>query len=269
MESSALDSSAIPATETLSATARRRLLSIRGEPLFVADWDGILMIHFAVDAGRLQRDVPFELDLWKGQAYMSLVAFTLRGLKPRFGGRVGELLLRPIATHHFLNVRTYVNQGDETGIHFLAEWLSNRLAVRLGPSTFSLPYRYGRIEYHHGRNARGELNLDGRVTDVRNGATLVYRARSQTEASCELEPCVTGSIDEWLMERYTAFNCLTGRRRFFRVWHEPWLQRRVEVQLLEDSLLRLNWPWFCEALMVGANFSPSAGEVWLGRPHRC
>ena len=39
---------------------------------------------------------------------------------------------RPIATHDFLNVRTYVRCGSETGIHFLAEWLSSWLAAKLG-----------------------------------------------------------------------------------------------------------------------------------------
>ena len=31
----------------------------------------------------------------------------------------------------------------------LANWLSNRLAVGLGPPTFSLPYRFARIDFRH------------------------------------------------------------------------------------------------------------------------
>src|SRR6266404_7917790 len=96
---------------TASEAARRRLLSVPGEPMFIADWDRSLMIHYEVDGVALQRKVPFELDLWNGRAFVSLVVFTLCGMCPRLGGRVTALLLKPIATHEFLNVRTYVRQG--------------------------------------------------------------------------------------------------------------------------------------------------------------
>src|ERR1043166_5129237 len=104
-----------------------------GEPLFVADWDRVLMIHFAVDAKRLQHDVPFELDLRDGLAFVWLVAFTMRGMRPGLGGCLPSWMFRPIATHDLLNGRTYVRTGGEAGIHFLAEWVSSRLALALGP----------------------------------------------------------------------------------------------------------------------------------------
>jgi len=65
---------------TPSAEARVRLLSARGEPLFLADWLRVMMMHFEVDPRALQRDVPFPLDLWNGRAFVSLVAFTFQRL---------------------------------------------------------------------------------------------------------------------------------------------------------------------------------------------
>ncbi|HEX8490696.1 MAG TPA: DUF2071 domain-containing protein, partial [Chthoniobacterales bacterium] len=118
-------------SETLSAAARRRMLQTPGEPLFYANWDHAVMIHYETDPDALQSCVPFELDLRNGRAFVSLVAFTLRRMRPRLGGRIGEWLLKPIATHEFLNVRTYVRANDEPGIFFLVEWLSNRLSVPL------------------------------------------------------------------------------------------------------------------------------------------
>ena len=38
--------------------ARQRLLSVPGEPLFIADWEGVLMIHYEVDSSALQQVVP-------------------------------------------------------------------------------------------------------------------------------------------------------------------------------------------------------------------
>jgi uncharacterized protein YqjF (DUF2071 family) len=244
--------------------ARSRLLSRRGEPLLIADWDRALMLHFEVDAERLQQVVPFELDLWEGtRAFVSVVAFAMRGMRLRAGGRLGAWLLKPLATHEFLNVRTYVRHGEERGIHFLAEWLPNPLAVLFGPITFGLPYRLGRLDYHH-RHESGEIG--GNVKDTRSGALLQYTARLDEVA--RFAPCPAGSLDEWLMERYTAFNAAQGRHRFFRVWHEPWPQVRAESCLEDGSLLTESWPFFRDAKLIGANYSPGVREVWMGRPHR-
>ena len=248
----------------LSDEGKAQLLSVPGEPLFLAAWEHVLMIHLEVDAERLQRDVPFRLDLWNGRAFVSVVAFTMRGMRPRRGGKLTALLLRPIATHEFLNVRTYVRHGDECGIHFLAEWLPNRLAVGLGPVTFGLPYHYGKMVYEHDwQNGC----IQGRVADAGNRAGLAYHGELIRPVS--FHPCAAGSLDEWLMERYTAFNSAGGRKRFFRVWHPSWRQCAAAVRLDETTLLTNRWSWFEQAQLVGANFSPGFDEVWMGWPRRC
>src|SRR4051794_27138473 len=95
-------------------------------PLFLADWTDALFIHFAVEPSALQPHVPFPLDLFHGKAYVSLVAFTRRPLRPRLGGRLAARLAAPLATHEFLNARTYVRHPGGRGIYFLAEWIPNR-----------------------------------------------------------------------------------------------------------------------------------------------
>src|SRR4051812_12589063 len=185
---------------SVSEAARARLLSVPGEPLFIADWNRVLMIHYEVDPVRLQTEVPFELDLSEGRAFVTLVAFTLRDLRLRFGGWLSSWLTKPIATHEFLNVRTYVRYGTETGIYFLREWLSNRLSVAFGPSLFGLPYLHGRIQYQHELGTRA---MSGSVLDSTGKGAFSYRAILGSEArfSC----CEAGTLTEWLMERYSAF----------------------------------------------------------------
>ena len=123
----------------------------RVRPLFLADWDRALFLHFEVDIEELRRRVPFELDLFEDRsAIVTLVAFTMRGMRMWRGGRWTRWMTSPIATHSFLNLRTYVRGRDrEPGIYFMREWLNSRLAVLLGPITFGLPYRLGSIDYHH------------------------------------------------------------------------------------------------------------------------
>lgn len=245
---------------SLSEAAQRRMLRTPGEPLFYASWDHAVMIHYEADPAALQSCVPFELDLRDGRAFVSLVAFTLRRMRPRRGGRIAEWLLKPIATHEFLNVRTYVRANDEPGIFFLVEWLSNRLSVPLGPPVFGLPYRYGRIEYDHHRPLEG---ITGRV-DAK-GRSLSY---SGTPATAEVARCEPGSLTEFLMERYTAFTQPSfGRRRLFRVWHEPWPQLPVDLEVVASDLIDVTGKWWKTAEYVGANYSPGV-DVWMGRPHR-
>jgi uncharacterized protein YqjF (DUF2071 family) len=257
-----LESTIVGESRELSAAAQRRMRSAWGEPMFYADWLRAVFIHFEVDASALQRAVPLELDLYEGRAYVSLVAFTMRGMRPCLGGRLGALLFKPIATHEFLNVRAYVKHNGEAGIHFLAEWLANPLSVKLGPPLFGLPYRRGRFDYQH-RHEDG--SLAGLVSEPDGSARLEYHAEIDTETS--FRPCDADSRDEYLMERYTAFTKCFSWRRYFRIWHPPWPQVRVEIEVPEMSLLTNVWPWFADATMIGANYSPGVNDVWMGRPH--
>jgi uncharacterized protein YqjF (DUF2071 family) len=244
---------------TLSEAARHRMLAVRGEPMFYARWDRAVFIHYAADPEVLQRDVPFELDLRDGQAFVSIVAFTLSRMRPRIGGILGEWLFRPIATHEFLNVRTYVQHRGEPGIYFLAEWLSNPLSVRLGPRTFGLPYKFGHLSYDH---ARSSSALHASV-DAREGR-LVYRGEV---SKAEFAPSDADSLTEFMLERYTAFTRHGKRARFFRVWHYPWDQAPADIEVSDGTLMGATGRWWKTAECVGANYSPGA-EVWMGRPHR-
>jgi uncharacterized protein YqjF (DUF2071 family) len=244
-----------------SASARQRLLAAFGEPFFYSDWLRAVFIHYEIDPARLQPFVPFPLDLRDGKAYVSLVAFTMQDLRPRWGGRLTALAFAPIATRELLNVRTYVRHGNETGIYFLAEWIPNRLSAWLGPRTFGLPYRHGRLNYAH---LQEQGTLDGQVTAA--AGTLSYHARLARTAA--REPAPPGSLSEFLIERYTAFTSRGTQRRFFRVWHPPWLQTAIPVQVHDDSLLRSSFPWFSSARLVAAHYTPGVEQVWMGRPNR-
>jgi uncharacterized protein len=246
----------------LSDEGRARLLSVRGEPLFFAAWERALFIHYEIDAEILQRELPFELDLRDGKAFVSLVAFTMRNMRPRIGGKLGALLFKPIATHSFLNLRTYVKCNGEPGICFIAEWLSSWLSARLGPPIYGLPYRFAKIDYRH---AHEENKLLGRVESPRGGQ-FIYKAKL---SDVSFAACENNSLDEFLLERYTAFNWRNKTRRFFRVWHPPWPQMRVSVSISDYLLLIKNFPWFRSAKLVSANFSPGFNKVWMGRAHFC
>lgn len=250
-------------TVCLSEAAKERLLSVKWEPLLLADWERVLMLHYAVEPEVLQPYVPFTLDTRDGLAYVSLVAFTMRGMRFRRGGKIGAWLLKPISTHEFLNVRTYVRHEGERGIHFLTEWLPNKLSVALGRPAFGLPYRLGRMDYQHDHE-QGEIH--GVVESVGSVAgTLAYNG----EVKGAFNPSPVASLTEFLLERYTAFTCWGSFKRLFRVWHEPWQQCTAEIHVAENSLSHLTGKWANHARYIGANYSPGATGVWMSRPVLC
>jgi uncharacterized protein len=238
--------------KTLSELARETMLRERGEPWFLSAWKGVLMMHYAVKPEYLQKFVPFELDTINGMAYVTLVGFTLERLRPRLGL---EWAFKPIATHDFLNVRTYVKHKGESGIYFLAEWLPNRLSVCMGRPIFGLPYRLGKTDYAH----ENREELSGSVND---GAEVKWHGKG----TGELAPAAPGSLTEWLMERYTAFTSWLGIKRRFRVWHTPWQQCEVDVRVTNTDLLGKTGDWIHHAHYAGAQWSPGFDEVWMGAP---
>ena len=233
-------------------------------PLFYADWDDVLMIHLEVDPVALQKHVPFPLDLWEGKAYVGLVAFTMRGMRLAYGGRWTAFLTAPLATHPFLNVRTYVEVDGEKGIHFLAEWLPNRLSVWLGPSTYGLPYRRGRLAYrHHPEGGAGQ----GRVEDHRSGDCLIYQT-DPDPAPILLAPAAPGGAVHFLWERYRAFHRRGRHLRCFAVEHQPWAMSPLPISLEETNLLVRRWPLFAEARVAFSHHSPGLRKVTMGVPSR-
>ena len=246
-----------------SGRARRRMLRRGERAMFLADWVDVLFVHFAVDPVLLQPHVPFELDLFRGRAYVSLVAFTQRRLRPRVGGRLAALLSRPLAEHVFLNVRTYVRHGREKGIYFLAEWIPNRLACLVGPPMYGLPYRLARSIYA----CRAGATERGRFTGVvvAPAGRLAWSAEFRGTAGAR--PARRG-LELFLLECYTAFTRRGDIPLRFHVWHEPWRRVRAYVALTDTSLLRAAFPWMPGDAEFLAHFSPGVRDVWIGPPRR-
>jgi len=245
----------IPISE--SDAAKARLLSVRGDPFLFADWENVLFLHFAI-APELLRPLirpPLELDLYEGQAHLSVVAVTMRRFQP------ARLLpfawpLRLISRQQFLNVRTYVHHRDEPGALFLWGWLSKLFPPTL--PTFGLPCAFAAIDYHHDLES-GQLR--GKVQAGTD--RLSYHATMAPQST--FEPCSPRSLSEFTMERYTGFFYHGRRTKIFRAWHPPWLETDVDVSLNEISLIANKFPWFKEAKLVGGNFAPGFKRVSLGR----
>jgi uncharacterized protein len=244
--------------ETLLACVGETQMSRLEHPLFHCSWERAVFLHYRVAPQFLQKQIPFDLDLHDGHAYVSLVAFTLRDMRlthPRL-----KFMTQPLHTHAFLNVRTYVRVGDMRGIYFLAEWLNNRFATILGPILYGLPYRFATLTYsHNAPHVAGQV-LGGGIAALRYSASL---PKSPTYA-----PANPGTFDHFLLERYIAFTKHGPFRRRFQVAHHPWPHTAIEAQVESATLLHQTGPWFARAQFVSANFSPGLQDVQMGWPER-
>lgn len=232
-----------------------------GTSFFIAEWRDAVFLHYAVPPEALQPFVPYPLDLHEGMAYVSLVAFTMKHLRPRRGGWLTALPFKPIATHEFLNVRTYVRHRGEPGIFFLAEWLPNLLSVLMGPTVFGLPYRWGRLSYQHDPTQ----GLNSRVEDLASDAVLHFTADAIPEA--QLAASEPDTLTAFLLERYTAFTALGSLKRLFRVQHPPWQMTPLNVRVQEDSLLARTGDWHKAARFIGAHYAPGFADIGMSRPY--
>ncbi|MGE9295894.1 MAG: DUF2071 domain-containing protein [Puniceicoccales bacterium] len=230
-------------------------LANAGGPFIRAAWRDALMLHFLVPAEELQAVTPFPLDLYAGWGAVTLVAFRMEDLQFVRWPYLPTWATAP-AEHTFLNVRTYVREGGETGIHFLREYVPKLLARLVGPLTYGLPYRYATIDYQHdakNRRFRGEI---GRRIGIGFDA----------EYALEPAPTLPGTFDEFVLERYTAFNRWQGKNVLFRVAHPRWLMRRARLREFHDEALRGLFPFWEEARFVGGHFTPGFDAVQMGAP---
>lgn len=258
MNSIAPEDSHVPKRDTANSAAREAMEGRRFENLLLADWKSFAFLHFEVDPHLLQPEIPFALDLFEGRCFVSLVAFRMENMRFQRGGPATSWLTAPIANHHFLNLRTYVTHRGESGIFFVREWLDNRAAVSIGPWAFGLPYQFAAIDYDHSR--------PGKTGQVAN-AKGTFQYSGDTDPIEQDRGC-GNPLDRFLLERYTAF-CAERIPRFFRVWHEPWLIRKIrDVRIQHATLLELAFPrWWPRALFTCGHFSEGVETVRMGRPH--
>jgi uncharacterized protein len=232
---------------------RRQLMTFR------ADWLRPAFVHFRLDAATLQPSVPFELDTFDGDAIVSLVAFTQSRLRPVVGGRLTELLSTPLATHEFLNLRSYVRHGNDRGIYFLAEWIPNRLAQLVGPAMYGLPYRLGRLNY----DWNDSVNEMSATVRAREGGV---QFEGRWSGAAALDVAREGSIEHFLVERYSAFTTRGTTKMRFDVDHVPWPIASMDVTIQDLSLVRSALPQLRAADLIGAHHSPGVHDVLISAP---
>jgi uncharacterized protein YqjF (DUF2071 family) len=182
-------------------------------------WRQTFYVHWVVPADTLRERIPraVVLDLWRGQAVVSLVAVAVEGPAPR------ALLQTPMAhlfRHCQLNLRTYVDGPAGPGMTLLQTRV-DRLAYAIGARLAGMPYQLDRHLRYEVRSSSLALQARGLAVEG-----LIADAAPQT-----MRP---GSIEYFADERYRAYAQLpVGRTLCMQIAHPPWRARPV---VLESAL---------------------------------
>ena len=123
-------------------------------PVMFQTWSRLAFLHWALDPEVVRPEVPvnLHLDLHEGRAWVGVVPFAMRKIRPR-----GLRAVPGISNFLELNLRTYVHDDEgRPGVWFFSLDASQPLAVWVARSRFRLPYHHARM--HETRDEAGWID---------------------------------------------------------------------------------------------------------------
>ncbi|MFN8448733.1 MAG: DUF2071 domain-containing protein [Anaerolineae bacterium] len=211
------------ASQILAETAHRPWSPPKRPWVMGQSWYQLLFAHWRVapEAVAPLLPAPLELDTFDGSAWIGVVPFVMRNVHPR--------ALYSLSPFPELNVRTYVRYAGKPGVWFLSLDAANRLVVGGARRAFHLPYVHAQMDcFTEGGWFQYRSQRDGsnaRFEGCYRPVSPVFRAES-------------GSLDEWLTERYCLYS-VDPRGRLFRceVHHRPWELQHAEAQITVNTMV--------------------------------
>jgi uncharacterized protein YqjF (DUF2071 family) len=191
-------------------------------------WCDLLFAHWPVPVERVRAHVPpeLELDLFDGEAWISVTPFEVRGTRPR-----GALPPPVLSRFPELNVRTYVTVAERPGIWFFSLDAASALAVAAARTLYRLPYFRARMRIDGG--PREGFAYDSARADPR-GAPAAFGARYRPLGGHRHPP--PGSVEAWLVERYRLYTVDDGQVYAADIHHRPWTVQDADADIAENTM---------------------------------
>ncbi|MGE5395411.1 MAG: YqjF family protein [Candidatus Saccharibacteria bacterium] len=178
---------------------------------YYQEWHEVLFVHWRVPLAPLRELIPREMDidLFEGQAWVSLVAFDLRKLRPHFIPP-----FPPMSNFVEINMRTYVIRNGKPGIYFFSLEAQKAVSAWMGRLGIGLPYMKSII-----------CHEDGYFKSVnkKHGFNLWVRYELGEEIKNK------SALDKWLTERYCLFWERHGKIMGNDIHHFEWPLQKVEI----------------------------------------
>ena len=204
-----------------------------GNAVMCQQWSDLLFLHWEYSAAEIQATLPEGLfvDTHDGKAYLGVVPFFMRKIRPRFLPAVPG-----ISDFMEMNLRTYVHdRAGVPGVWFYSLDANQWLAVKIARRFFHLPYEHAEMKAQ--RTAEGRIRYESLRTGARaNGSRCVF----DYAPGADVEQPQPGSLEFFLVERYRLYAGAPDGLRRGAVFHEPYPLCRAEVTAWDENLLPLD-----------------------------
>ncbi len=200
--------------DILKNTSHRPFELPDGQWVYYQEWNRALFLHWIIPFEFLRKYVPTNLniDTFEGNCYISLVAFTMEKIRPKFLPSIDF-----ISDFDEINLRTYIDNDNKKGVYFLNIEAGKSLSTFVAKIISGLPYEKSKI-YRKGKFYKSEnskkgfsLNTEFEVEHILNNKT---------------------ELDKWLTERYCLY--LDKDKEIYRydIHHKEWELKNVNIKNL-------------------------------------
>ena len=197
-------------------------------------WEELLFLHWPVEPQVVAKVLPpgLGVDTYKGKAWLGVVPFSMRGVRPRFLPAVPGLSSFPE-----LNLRTYVvDELGRPGVWFYSLDTPKHLPNWIARTFFHLNYRFARIQVEDkggSRSYRSELWM---------GTDWDVPQEYEWERIGEPFTAEAGSLDFFLAERYRlfAYNDAKAQLMTGQVHHQAYPLQQVNLKRYSKRIFTLN-----------------------------
>lgn len=168
----------------LTDTLHRPFEIPSGQWKYYQEWNKALFLHWEVPFEVLRRCVPdyLNIDKFGGRCYVSLVAFTMQNIRPRYLPSLSY-----ISDFHEINLRTYIDQDNKKGVYFLNIEAEKYISAFIAKSLSGLPYEKSHIQ---------------RTDKKYKSSNVIKNFFLDAEFVIKKELVQKSNLDSWLTERY-------------------------------------------------------------------
>lgn len=201
-------------SEMLNDISHRPYDLPKGQWTYYQEWNKVLFLHWKIPYDSLRKFVPskLEIDSFNGDCYVSLVAFTMQKIRPRYLPSFSF-----ISDFDEINLRTYVCNNKKAGVYFLNIQASKSLSVFIAKLLSGLPYEKAIMK--RSDNSYRSENVERKI-QFNASFTVNNKLENKT------------TFDKWLTERYCLY--LDANNKLFRydIHHKEWEIKSVDISQL-------------------------------------
>lgn len=205
------------------------------------NWQDVLFVHTPVPPETLRQYVPypFEIDTYHGNAWVTVVLFEATHSRLR---TMPERIAYP--SFYQMNLRTYVQYGNERGVYFFSINVSDRM-VQIGGRLASLPFSKACM------HIKKEGDTYRFSADHLFGRPYITFDVMYAPQSAVFTP-EAGSLSHFLTERYCIWIHRHQKVLKAPIYHTHWdLQ---DAQMLNHARAHLPFPMTHETIAHYARF---------------